>query len=121
MALCKYPIHLKGAGGIIPCGQCFTCRLNKSRFWTFRNMVEARLSGDTWWTTLTFAPEFEPQIYIHPKTGQVFEADLRGTLDPSQFERFIKRVRKSSNPIIVPIFLILLCSDPLLILLYLPE
>lgn len=100
MALCKHPIHLKQAGGLVPCGQCFTCRLNKARFWTFRIMMEARLHEKTLWTTITYNDDFLPKSYFDPNTGQVFEGDTKGfsTLHPEDVELFLKRVRKKLPP-----------------------
>lgn len=98
MPLCKQPIHTKNAGGgLVPCGQCLPCCLNQARFWTFRLIVEARLSPATWWTTITYSPEFQPVEYIDKNTGQVFE-HLQGCLRPDHIELFIKRVRKKLPP-----------------------
>ncbi len=105
MALCKFPIHLKQAGGIVPCGQCFTCRLNKARFWTFRLMMEARLHQENWWTTLTYSDDYLPQEYIDPDTGQIFEGSP-GTLSPRHVELFLKRLRKSLFPTQLRFFLV---------------
>lgn len=97
MALCKNPMFLKQAGGIVPCGQCFTCRLNKARFWTFRLMMEARLHEKTFWTTLTYDRVFLPFEYVDRNTGQIFE-NSTGTLSPRDIELFLKRVRKYLPP-----------------------
>lgn len=97
MALCKFPIHLKTVGGIVPCGQCFTCRLNKARFWTFRLMMEARLHEKTFWTTITYDTTFLPREYVDPSSGEIFSHD-QGTLSPRDIELFIKRVRKRLSP-----------------------
>lgn len=97
MALCKSPIYQKNARGLVPCGQCRLCRVNLARKWTFRLMMEARLSDATWWTTLTYSDAMLPDHYIDPDTGQIFEHSL-GCLRPDHIELFIKRVRKEIFP-----------------------
>lgn len=98
MALCKKPIYRKSAGGLVSCGQCLLCRVNKCREKTFRIMMEARLWDKSWWTTITYNDEFQPTIYIDRKTGEVFE-NPQGTLHPYHIELFLKRVRKDLHPV----------------------
>lgn len=100
MALCKYPIFLKQVGGIIGCGRCFTCRLNKARKITFRIMMEAALHEKTLWTTLTYNDDYLPKLYVNSDTGQVFESESStfSTLRPDDLSLFIKRVRKALPP-----------------------
>ena len=105
MALCKFPLHLKQAGGIVPCGQCFTCRLNKARFWTFRILMEARLHEKTFWTTITYDRVFIPLEYCDPNTGEYF-SNPQGTLSPRDVELFLKRVRKHLPPKTLRYFLV---------------
>lgn len=93
MALCKNPIYLKTAGGLVGCGQCFTCRLNSARKWTFRIMMEAQLHEKTWWTTITYNDDFLPTEYVCPETGECF-SHSQGTLHRQHIEWFLKRVRK---------------------------
>lgn len=97
MALCKQPRFQKNARGLVPCGECRLCRVNLARKWTFRIMMEARLSVATWWTTLTYSPEMQPDHYLDPNTGEVFEHP-QGCLRPDHIELFIKRVRKEIFP-----------------------
>lgn len=97
MALCKNPIFVKSVGGLTPCGQCFTCRLNKARFWTFRLCMEAMLHEKTWWTTITYNNEFLPLESVDPTTGELF-GHPRGTLNRTQIDLFLKRVRKRLSP-----------------------
>lgn len=58
-------------------------------------MMEARLHKETWWTTLTYSPDFEPQEYVDLNTGQIFEGR---TLSPRHTELLVKRVRKDVFP-----------------------
>ena len=106
MALCKFPIYLAKAGGIVPCGQCFTCRLNKARFWTFRLMMEAKLHERTFWTTITYNDEFLPVDAYDIRTGRVTGSHPLGTLFPAHIELFIKRVRKAIAPNKIRYFLV---------------
>lgn len=53
------------------------------------------------WFSLTYEEHYEPREFIHPITGQVFEAQPsdRGTLSPRDLDLFIKRLRKSLEPL----------------------
>lgn len=63
----------------LPCGQCIGCRLERSRQWAMRCMHEASLYEQNSFVTLTYSDEFLP---------------VRGQLDYSEFQRFMKRLRK---------------------------
>lgn len=58
----------------VPCGRCIGCRLEYSRQWAVRCMHETRLHEDSYFATLTY--ERDP-----------------GTLIPSHFQEFMKRLR----------------------------
>lgn len=63
----------------IPCGQCRHCRLERSRQWAIRCVHEASLHEHNCFITLTFA-----ESYINP-TGSLIKSD---------FQKFMKRLRK---------------------------
>lgn len=63
----------------IPCGQCIGCRLEKSRQWAIRCVHEASLYEDNCFITLTFEDRFVP---------------ANGSLVKSDFQKFMKRLRK---------------------------
>ncbi|UPW41543.1 replication initiator protein [Peromfec virus RodF8_61] len=63
----------------IPCGQCIGCRLEKSRQWAIRCVHEASLYEKNCFITLTFNDE---------------NLDLNLSLDKTDFQRFMKRLRK---------------------------
>jgi len=63
----------------LPCGQCVTCRLEKSRRWAMRCMHEASLHDDNCFITLTYNSE------NIPSDGGLVKAD---------FQKFMKRLRK---------------------------
>lgn len=64
----------------LPCGQCLGCRLERSRKWAVRCMLEASLHEQNCFLTLTYAPEHLPE------NGSLVKRDL--TL-------FFKRLRKT--------------------------
>lgn len=43
----------------IPCGRCIGCRIDNSRDWATRMMLERKYSLDSWFLTLTYSPEAE--------------------------------------------------------------
>ena len=67
----------------LPCGQCWGCRLERSRQWAVRCMHEAALYEENCFITLTYAPNHLPAY---------------GSLDKSAFPRFMKRLRKRISP-----------------------
>lgn len=73
----------------IPCGQCFGCRLERSRQWAVRCVHEASLYEDNSFVTLTYDDAHLP---------------LYGSLDKTAFPRFMKRLRKSIEPAKVRFF-----------------
>lgn len=63
----------------LACGQCIGCRLERSRQWAVRCMHESQMHERSSFVTLTYAEDFLPQ---------------NGSLVYSDFQRFMKRVRK---------------------------
>ncbi|QXP44290.1 MAG: replication initiator protein [Arizlama microvirus] len=63
----------------VPCGQCSGCRSDKAREWAARCIHEASLYRDNCFITLTF-----DDAHLHSK----------GSLVVSDFQKFIKRLRK---------------------------
>ena len=64
----------------VPCGNCDSCRLTRSQFWAIRIMHEASLHPKNIVITLTYAPEHLPPL---------------GSLLKSDFQKFMKRLRKA--------------------------
>ncbi len=62
------------------CSQCFGCRMDRSRDWAVRCVHEAQLWENNAFITLTFNPESINEF---------------GTLIKSDFQKFMKRLRKS--------------------------
>lgn len=66
----------------LPCGQCRYCRLEHSRQWAIRAMHEASLYPQNSFITLTYDNEHLPK---------------NGSLDYEAPQKFLKRLRKSTN------------------------
>lgn len=66
----------------LPCGQCIGCRLERSRQWAMRCVHEASLYAENSFVTLTYSDEFLPH---------------RGQLVYSDFQKFLKRLRKAAG------------------------
>ena len=73
----------------IPCGQCIGCRLERSRQWAIRCVHEAYGHDDNAFITLTYSPENLPPGV---------------SLIKSDFQKFMKRLRKAISPIKVRFF-----------------
>lgn len=84
---CNTPLRLpdlkRGGSKVVSCGQCFGCRLRRSREWALRSVHEASLYDSNCFITLTFAPAFLPP---------------GGSIDPTIFPDFMKRLRKRIYP-----------------------
>ena len=76
--------EIKGSRPIeLPCGQCIGCRITRSRDWATRCVHEASLHENNCFITLTYNPENCPPD---------------GGLIKSDFQKFMKRLRKSIAP-----------------------
>lgn len=85
----------------IPCGQCVGCRLEYSRQWANRCMLELEYHDSAYFVTLTYDDAHVPRSHyfqkdeIDPLTGE-----YTGTICPSltlqkrDFQLFMKRLRK---------------------------
>lgn len=70
--LCKYPVPVKDSSQLRPCGQCFTCTVNKRRVWSHRIVLESMAHSSNAFLTLTYDDDNLPGEYFHHKTGEVF-------------------------------------------------
>lgn len=76
----------------IPCGKCIGCRLQYSRQWANRCMLEASLHDSNYFVTLTYDDAHLPISYAaDPDTG---EAIPHATLVKRDMQLFFKRLRK---------------------------
>lgn len=67
----------------LPCGRCFPCRVNKSREWQHRIMLENTQHARSCFVTLTYIPMYLPK---------------GGNLDASDLRNFFKRLRQRIRP-----------------------
>ena len=76
-ACCRHPSYGR-PGDItkfveIPCGKCSGCRLQKSREWANRCMLELQYHKSSYFVTLTYDEEHVPyHLYDDPSTGEAF-------------------------------------------------
>lgn len=76
----------------IPCGQCIGCRLQYSRMWADRCMMELQYHKESYFLTLTYDDMHLPRsMYVDPNTG---EALTSYTLCKRDLQLFFKRLRK---------------------------
>ena len=59
----KYLYDTTGNFIVLPCGQCCACRLNKSRDWATRCVLEAKMHDENCFITLTYNDENLPKDY----------------------------------------------------------
>jgi hypothetical protein len=65
----------------VPCGQCFECRINKSREWLARILAEQRFHSESCFVTLTYAPEHLPDPpFVLKSHIQTFLKSLRNRI-----------------------------------------
>lgn len=74
---------LTGLPLALPCGRCIGCRLERSRQWAVRLVHEGSQHQEKCFLTLTYDPAHLP---------------TDGSLDVSEFQRFMKRLRKRVAP-----------------------
>lgn len=69
-------------GTPFPCGQCLFCRINKSREWTHRILLESMMHAKCCFVTLTYNDECLPSD---------------GLVSKSELQKFFKRLRYYGN------------------------
>uniref|UniRef100_A0AAU8B6J0 Replication initiator protein n=2 Tax=unclassified Microvirus TaxID=338099 RepID=A0AAU8B6J0_9VIRU len=76
----------------VPCGHCIGCRLEYSRQWANRMMLELQYHEDSWFVTLTYDDYHVPIAwYTDDSTGETCPAM---TLNKRDWQLFMKRLRK---------------------------
>ena len=79
----------------IPCGKCIGCRLEYSKQWANRCLLENQYHESSYFITLTYDEEHVPRTYYpDPETGEAFPAL---TLRKRDFQLFMKRLRKQTG------------------------
>lgn len=79
---------------MIPCGQCIGCRLDYSRQWANRCLLEASYHRNSWFATITFDDFHVPKSFgCDPATGEVIQDAPVMTLTKRDWQLFMKRLR----------------------------
>lgn len=77
----------------IPCGQCIGCRLEYSRQWANRCMLELPYHDQAWFVTLTYDDAHVPKTYtVDHDTGEVLAPAM--TLRARDLQLFFKLLRR---------------------------
>jgi hypothetical protein len=85
----KYAITQPKLRMLFPCGQCFNCRINQSRVWKNRLLLESKFTKYSYFITLTYAQHHLP-TKLNKETGE-----LEGVLVKKHHQTYIKRLRKN--------------------------
>ena len=85
---------------VIPCGRCLGCRLDYSRKWADRMMLELETVKKAVFVTLTYSEDVVP-LAFDPDTGEAFGRTLR----KKDCQDFIKRLRQHLPDVHVSYFL----------------
>lgn len=78
----------------IPCGRCIGCRLNYSRQWAVRCILESEYHDQNWFLTLTYDDDHVPYSEYVDLDG-VIQTSM--TLVKKDVQDFVKRVRSDLN------------------------
>lgn len=78
----KYLFSTVGKYKILPCGQCYQCRLERSRDWACRCILEAQMHKENCFVTLTYDDAHLPSDY---------------GLQKMDLTKFFKRLRKNTG------------------------
>lgn len=81
----------------IPCGQCIGCRLEYSRQWAVRCVLESRQWNDNFFLTLTYDDDHLPSevhSFVNEDTGEVEKDFLSHPLVPDDLKKFMKDLRR---------------------------
>ena len=81
----------------IPCGKCIGCRLDYSRQWADRCMLELNDHNSAYFLTLTYDNSHLPtNDYIDAWTGEIKQSPVH-TLVKKDLQDFMKRLRKNTG------------------------
>lgn len=80
----------------IPCGKCIGCRLDYSRSWADRCMLEAMYHERNSFITLTYNDNYlpDPNLIYDKETGEVINISPINPLVKKDFQKFMKRLRE---------------------------
>lgn len=88
---CKYDDILKSGIPFIqvPCGKCLECRIQHSKMWADRCVLEAKQYDHNYFVTLTY--DILPPAWHDDNSGKFY---AEGSLYPKDLQNFLKRLRK---------------------------
>ena len=75
---------------LLPCGKCIGCRVDQSREWANRMMLELKYHDCACFITLTYDDDNLPMNQYVDENGEV---QLKATLRKTDFQEFMKRLR----------------------------
>lgn len=82
----------------IPCGNCMPCRLNYSKQWAIRSVLESTLWDENWFITFTYNEEHLPRWeYFEDNKGFTWTDDTgtwNGHLQDKDMTKLLKDVRE---------------------------
>lgn len=79
----------------LPCGRCIGCRVDRARSWALRCVHEAERFEKNCFLTLTFNDKWLYREDIRLENKMLVEPNPHGSLVKSDFQKFMKRLRKS--------------------------
>lgn len=86
-------LRAEGRQLLLPCGQCIGCRLEYSRQWANRCMLELPYHDQAWFVTLTYDDAHVPKTFTaDPDTGEVIAPAM--TLRARDLQLFMKLLRR---------------------------
>lgn len=80
---------------LIPCGTCVGCKLDYSRQWADRCMLEMQQHEHTWFVTLTYDDSHLPKTWY--SASEDGDALMAATLSKRDLQLFFKRLRKNTG------------------------
>lgn len=93
---CEQKMIRQGRRLLLPCRKCVGCRLDKSREWANRILLEQLYHQESWFITLTYDDEHLPPAFpVDPATGEILS--VHATLVKSDLQKFFKRLRFNSK------------------------
>lgn len=103
----EFPSFWKGGFSVpdfveIPCGQCIGCRIEYSRQWANRCLLEMMYHRSAYFVTLTYDDDHVPRgYYPSPGTGEALPSL---SLSKRDCQLFFKRLRKAVSPVLIRFF-----------------
>lgn len=105
--MCERP-YSPFSGVHVGCGRCLFCRINKSREWQHRIMLEASSWEASCFATLTYDEMYLPDEFVDHK-GNWWP---RYSVNPRALQLFMKRLREKMRPIKIKFYGVGEYGDP---------